>query len=126
MAKREWPLEEPWDTWTLADLTVTDAKLVVSDGKTSGTATSAVQNCTPWTGWMPQSIVGERAVGTRYAYQCRVGTSLIECNAATWSEWIDGVDTNGVITFDLGTYADNHAAFAVGPYIQHRIKLVTD
>lgn len=129
MATKTWTSQSDWQEWDWdagADLDTSPGDVMVAAGHDTAVGTSPVFEATDWTGWRVFKVEGSRPAGTIYYLRFRTGETQGGCASADWSEYIDGVDADGTIVFDLRTWCRNNEAFEVGPWIQFELTLETD
>lgn len=123
---KEWTSQADWGDWTLVDLdaATTPGSLLVAAGHTEGTATISYEY-TDWAEWAWFRVPGIRPECTRWCFRFKTATTSGGLAGATWSDYLDGIDEDGVMNFDLGGYCANNAGFDVGPWIMLELTLKT-
>ena len=115
---------ETW-AWTNEDTTTTPGSVLVEAGQVLATGTSPNYEAAAWTEWRAVRIPGNRPEGTMYQFRFKTATLVGGLAAATYSDWLDGIDDDGVVLFDLSTWCDNNGAWDVGPFIVLQARLKT-
>jgi len=125
MPAKVWTLQSDFETWTLVHLsaTKTPGMLEIEDGYNSGTGTTPVYEAASWDHWSKVILNGSRPQGTNIYLRYRTATTQGGCEAADWSEYIDGLDADGYMSFDLRVHILNNAV-AEGAFVQFEVTLV--
>jgi hypothetical protein len=127
MASKTWTSQGDFEGLTLShiDTTTTPGSAQVEAGYTSGTITCPAYEAVDWTHWTVYRVPGTRPAGTIYYFRFKTATTEGGLAGASWSEYLNGVDENGTIIFDLRTWTRNNTAWAVGPWIEWELTLET-
>ena len=127
MASQIWTSKADWDTWTWThgDTATTPGSVLVAAGQTSAVGVSPAYQCANWVRWSRISVQGVCPTGANYYLRFKTATLQAGLAGASWSEYIDGIDVNGTIYFDLRTFVLNNAGWNVGPWIQLELTLET-
>jgi hypothetical protein len=56
----------------------------------------------------------------------RVGATQVACEAADWSDYLNGVDASGDTYINLRQWILNNPSFDVGPWIMVELSLESD
>ena len=127
MASKTWSSQAELQTWswTNADLATVEGSVLVAAGQVQAVGVSPAYECANWTRWSQYIVNGTRPAGANYYLRFKVAETEAGLVAASWSEYIDGVDANGTIGFDLRTFTLNNPTFNVGPWVQLELTLET-
>jgi hypothetical protein len=130
MAAKEWTSQADWETWswTNGDTTTTPGSVTIAAGNTQAVGVSPVYEAANWAAgyWRALVLAGTQPEATSYYLRFRVGATAVACAAATYSEYINGIDSAGGINFNLRQWILNNPAWDVGPYIQIELTLDSD
>jgi hypothetical protein len=130
MGNTTWTDKAHWDTWTWtgADTATTPGQVDIAEGSLVAVGTSPAYQATAWAanGWRVFTLAGVRPTGTIYYLRFRTATTEAGISEATWSEYVNGVNADGSILFDLMTFCLNNPTFNVGPWIQLEVTLRAD
>ena len=131
MATKTWTSQADWQTWTGdagLDTTTTPGSVTIAAGQLSTVGVSPAYEATDWASgyWRVFKVTGTRAAGTIYYLRFKTATTSAGLATATYSEYINGVDADGVITFDMRSWCRNNVAWNVGPWIQIELTLESD
>jgi hypothetical protein len=124
MPVKTWDSESDWGEWALTNLdaTTTPGLMQIAAGYNSGTALSPVYEAASWERWSKLLLAGSRPQGTNIYLRFRSGASAVACEAADWSDYIDGLDADGALLFDLQVYILNEG-YTPGAFIQLELSL---
>ena len=127
MASKIWSSQVEFETWswTNADLATVAGSVLVAAGQVQAVGVSPAYECANWARWSQYIVNGTRPAGANYYLRFKTATLEAGLAGATWSEYIDGVDANGTIGFDLRTFTLNNPTFDVGPWVQLELTLET-
>ncbi len=124
MPAKTWELAADWADFTLSGLEISGDTLAISAGSNSGTATlTTCYEAASFDHWSKIILSATRPQGTNVYLRVRTGTSDVNCKAQSWSEYIDGLDADGDMLFDLRVFWLN-AGVTEGAFIQFEITLV--
>lgn len=124
MPAKTWELAADWSDWTLSGLEVSGDSLQIASGSNSGTATlTSPYQAASFDHWSKIILSGTRPQGTNIYLRVRTGDSSANCSSAAWSDYIDGLDADGDMLFDLRAYWLNEGV-TEGAYIQLELTLV--
>lgn len=124
MPAKTWDDAVDWADFTLSGLEISGATLAISAGSNSGTATlTTCYEAASFDHWSKLILSGSRPEGTNIYVRVRVGTSDADAKAQDWSEYINGLDADGDMIFDLRVYFLNEAV-SEGGFIQLEVTLV--
>lgn len=131
MASKTWTSKTDLESWTWdgnEDTTTTPGDVTIAAGNTSTTGVSPAYEASNWAAgyWRWIKISGTVPAGTAYYLRFRVGATALACQAATWSSYLNGIDSNGDMYFNLAQWVLNNAAWNTGPWIQLELTLVSD
>lgn len=125
-----WSSQADWETfsWTDGDTTTVPGSVTIAAGKTRAVGVSPVYEAVNWAAgyWRAFVVEGTRPAGTTYYLRFRVGATAGACSTATYSEYLNGIDSAGSILFNLRQWVLNNAAWNLGPYIQVELTLESD
>lgn len=124
MPSKLWDDATDWADWTLSGLEISGDSLAISAGSNSGTATlTDAFEASSWDHHSKFILNGTRPRGTNIYVRVRTGATEVACESASWSDYIDGLDENGRMSFDLRAYWLNEGV-TEGAWIQYEITLV--
>ena len=124
MPAKTWDSTVEWGDYTLSDLEISDGELVISEGHNSGTATlTAPYEAASWDHWSKLTLSGSRPQGTNIYLRFRVGATAEACLIAEWSDYIDGLDADGAMIYDLRVHLLN-SGVGDGGFCQFELTLV--
>lgn len=124
MPVKTWNDAAEWADWTLSHLVVSGDELALEPGYNSGTATlTAPYEAASFDHWSKLILGGDRPQGTNIYVRVRTGADSATCAAAAWSPYIDGLDANGDLLYDLRVHWLN-AGVTEGAFVQVEVTLV--
>ena len=110
-------------SWVNEDTTSVPGSVQVEAGQYLATGTSPDYQADPWAEWRAVRIPGNRPTATGWQFRFKVAATQGGLGAATYSDWLDGIDDNDVLVFDMATWIANNAAWDVGPWIVMQVTL---
>ena len=123
MPAKTWTSTVEWGDYTLSNLTITDGSLGITAGQNSGTATlTPPYEAASWDHWSKFILAGSRPQGTNIYLRFRVGATSVACLSAGWSDYIDGLDADGGMIYDLRVHLLNSGVDS-GGFIQFELTL---
>ncbi len=127
MPSATWTTQAELELWTWAneDTSATPGSVLVEAGQVLATGTSPNYEAAAWTEWRAVRIPCNRPAGTMVQFRFKVNAAEGGLGAANYSDWLDGIDDDGVLLCDLATWCDNNAAWDVGPWIVLQVRLRT-
>jgi len=125
MPTKTWDTQTEWEEWTLTNLQVSNGVVTLAAGAAQGTALSPAYECASWKQYARVVVYGSLPAGTNIYLRFRTGNTQEECEAATWSSYINGFDLDGVMVYNLQVHILNEGISA-GPWIQFELTLVSE
>jgi|GEM_PF-4688945 len=124
MPAKTWDSGVDWLDWTLSNLEISGDSLVISAGYNIGTATlTDAYEAASFQHWSKFTLRGTRPQGCNIYVRVRTGASKEACESAPWSVYVDGLDQDGVMSYDLRVHWLN-AGVTEGAFIQIEVTLV--
>ena len=131
MATKTWTSKTDWEEWdwdAAVDLDTTPGDVTIAAGSTATTGTSPAYEAADWAAgyWRWLKISGTVPAGSTYYVRFRVGATQVACEAADWSDYLNGVDASGDTYINLRQWILNNPTFDVGPWIMVELSLESD
>lgn len=125
MPSKDWDSQVDWLTWALTNLdaNTTPGVLQIAAGFNTGTGLSPPYECAAWERYSRLSLEGSLPEGTNIFVRFRTGATQLLCEAAAWSDYINGFDESGLMLFDLRVHILN-AGIVPGDWIQFEVTLL--
>ncbi|MEA3400167.1 MAG: hypothetical protein U9R79_02875 [Armatimonadota bacterium] len=124
MPVKTWDSNADWADWTLTHLVVSNGQLEIEAGYNEGTALlTSPYEAASWHHWSKLILNGSRPQGTNIYVRFRSGADAAACEAAPWSDYINGLDAGGQMIFDLRVNILN-SGYNAGAFVQFEITLV--
>ncbi len=123
MPSKLWDIQSDWQTWDLTQLVASaDGYLEIEEGYADGTAVSPIYEAANWKHASLVRVVGVVPTGTNIRLRFKSAVTSEGIAGASWSDYVDGFDDNGVFNFDIRSYIINES-YVEGAFVQFELTL---